>query len=303
MEKKWMIAIGLVAVLVVAAVAVVALNPGTSAKTKVTERGSDTLLELMQNLAEDFNAESKTASVQVSGGGSSVGITALIEKTVDVAQASRAMKSSEIENATAHGVNPVEWKVAIDGIAIIVNSDNPVEDITIEQLRGIYNGTYTNWNQLDDSYPDEPITAFGRQSTSGTFEFFKEHVMKKGDFAPTVTQETGNAQIASKVQSTEGGIGYVGIGYAKEATGAKILLVKEDADSQAYSPLDKDAVYGQDYALWRYLYLYTDGTPEGAVHDWISYVLSDEAQNIVEEVGFYKLPADVLTEMRNQLNA
>ncbi len=302
MQKK-MIIIGIVAVLVLAAVGAAALLGGGSAqqRTTVTEQGSDTMLELMTSLAEEFYHSQDSVQVDVTGGGSGVGIEALIRGNVDIAQASRAMKVSEIASAHANGTDPVEFSVAIDGIALIVNQGNGITGLTIEQLKGIYNGTYTNWNQVGGA--DQAITVFGRQSTSGTYEFFKEAVMDKEDFSPAVSPETGNAAITVKVQQTAGGIGYVGIGYAMQATNAKIVPLQADDEAPAYMPTDEDAVYNKSYPLARDLYLYTDGTPDGAVKQWMEYVLSDEGQNIVAEAGFYKLDPDSLQAMRDRLNA
>jgi phosphate transport system substrate-binding protein len=298
----WII-IGVVAVIIVASAGAVALmgNQATKQRTTVTEQGSDTMLELMTMLAEDFYNSQDSASVDVTGGGSGVGIEALIKGNIDVAQASRAMKSSEIAAAKENGTDPVEFSVAIDGIAIIVNQGNSVPDLTMQQLRGIYNGTITNWNQVGGA--DLAITVYGRQSTSGTYEYFKETVMNKENCSAGVSQETGNAAITVKVQQTAGGIGYVGIGYAKEATSAKIVPLKANATAQAYMPTDETAVYSKAYPLSRSLYLYTDGAPSGAVKAWMEYVLSDEGQNTVAAEGFYKLDPTTLSAMKAKLNA
>ncbi len=303
MSRNMMIALGLVAVLLIGGVvAAVMLGGGSSSSnpTTVTEKGSDTMLELMQKEAEAFNDKQSAASVEISGGGSGVGITALINGQIDVAQASRAMTQGEIKNATSkNGVAPTEFKVAIDGISIIVNSANDVTNLTMAQLRGIYNGTYTNWNQLGG--PDMAITAFGRQSTSGTYQYFQEVVMKKQNFTTGVTQETGNPAILTKVQQTPGGIGSVGIGYAKEATNAKIVWLKANSTAIAYSPLDSGAIYNGSYPLARSLYLYSRLAPTDGVKDWISFVLSDQGQTIAEQAGFYKLPPDVLSAQQAKL--
>ncbi len=303
--RKW-IALGIVAALIVVAVGVAAYSNNVAAQTTVNEQGSDTMLQLMTIIAEGFNNQSNSCQVQVAGGGSGVGITALINRQIDVAQASREMKDSEKQQAKANGVDPVEFSVAIDGLAIIVNHQNKVDNITIEQIRGIYNGTITNWNQINSSLPSMTINAFGRQSTSGTFEFMREHVLKGGNFSQSVSQETGNAQIASKVQQAAGGIGYVGIGYAREASGtggqAKILSVRNNTSAPAYEPTDVDAVYNGTYPLWRYLFLYTNGQPTGCVKDWISFVLSSDGQALTEKVGFYALSPEMHTAMSNKLN-
>ena len=193
----------------------------------------------------------------------------------------------------------MEFSVAIDGIAIIVNSANAVESLTMEQLRGIYNGTYANWNQVGGA--NQPILPYGRQSTSGTYEFFFETVMKKEDFANTVSQETGNAAIATKVNQNAGGIGYIGIGYAEQARGVKMLSLAADAGSDVFMPTDATAVYAGDYPLARDLYIYTAGTPTGATRVWVEYILSAEGQAVVEEAGFYKLDAATLDAMKAKL--
>lgn len=300
MEKKALIVIGVVAVVIVAAVGLALVSQGEGDKpTTLKQQGSDTLLELMTSMSESFNDAQDDVRVDVTGGGSGVGIQSLIEGTIDVAQASRQMKSSEIDAANANNIDPVEFSVAIDGIAIVVNSANAVETLTMEQLRGIYNGTYTNWNQVGGA--DVPILPYGRQTTSGTYEFFFETVMKKEDFATGVSQETGNAAIATKVNQNAGGIGYIGIGYAQQAQGVKTLSLKADVSSEAFLPTDEEAVYAGDYPLSRHLYVYTNGTPEGAVKKWVEYILSDEGQAVVEEAGFYKLDADTLSAMKAQL--
>jgi phosphate transport system substrate-binding protein len=307
-KKNMIIAIAVVAVILVAGVAV-ALSSNSSAnqKTKVTEIGSDTMLELMQLCAEDFNGQSSSTSVSITGGGSGVGITKLIENSTSVAQASRAMTSAEIQNATAHGVNPVEFKVAIDGIAVITNKANTVGELTLDQLAKIYNGTYTNWNQVGG--PDRAIVLYGRQPTSGTYQYFEEVVLLKGkaggsDYAATMKQQTGNQQILSQVEQDAGAIGYVGVGYAKQGAGSiNVLDLKKNATTPAYSALDETAVLDQSYALSRYLYLYTNGVPTGAVNEWMSYVLSSTGgQKVAVEAGFYALPADVQQAMITKLS-
>lgn len=308
MDKKIMYAaIAVIAVVVIAGLAVgLGSNNNAQKKTPVTEIGSDTMLELMQMCAEDFNADSTTASVSITGGGSGVGITKLIQNETDVAQASRAMTAAEAQNAIAQGVNALEFKVAIDGIAIITNSENTVTTLTLDQLANIYNGTYTNWNQVGG--PDLTIVLYGRQPTSGTYQYFEEVVLKKGktgasEFAATMKQQTGNQQILSQVEQDPGAIGYVGVGYAKQGgSSVDVLSIQKNDTSTAYSALDESAVLNQSYSLARYLFLYTNGVPTGAVKDWMAYVLSTEGgQKIVTDAGFYPLPNDVQQEMISKL--
>lgn len=293
LNKKGLIGIGVILIVIVGGLAAVFAMSGGEKPATIKQKGSDTMLELCQVWAERFHEDHKSISVIVSGGGSGTGITALISKNVDVAQASRQIKQSEIDQAIEAGVTPVEFRVAIDGIAIIVHQSNPITELTLDQLRGIFNGTYTNWNQLGG--PDRVIVAYGRQSTSGTYVFFQEHVLKNENYRIDMQQLTGNSAIVSAVSGDSGGIGYVGIGYAEKASGIKVLKLKNDESSQAYSPLDKDAVLSGHYILARYLYLYTNGTPTGPVKEYISWILTD-GQPIAEEIGFYALPAEVVAE-------
>ncbi len=266
----------------------------TPSAVTITQKGSDTMLELCQIFSEEFNADYPWITVEVSGGGSGTGISALINGQVDIAQASRAMKSSERTSAIANGVEPVEFRVAIDGIAVITHQSNGVSVLTEEQLRGIYNGTYTNWNQVGGS--DRAITLYGRQSSSGTYVYFQEEVLKNKNYSANMNMLTGNSAIVTAVQGDQGGIGYVGIGYAN-ASGIKVLELKESVSDPAYSPMDEDAVLSGDYILSRYLYVYTDGTPTDQVSRWLDWILSvDGGQSVVSEIGFYALPQTVIQE-------
>lgn len=289
------LAVGLVAIIAIAAVSLAMLNTGDDQEDiRIAQKGSDTMLELCQIWAEDYMIDNDNAIVEIYGGGSSTGITALINGQVDVAQASRQIKASEIESAQAAGFTPMEFRVAIDGIAIIVHTGNAVDTLTVEQLRGIYNGTYTNWNQVGGA--DLAITLYGRQSTSGTYEFFWEHVLKKENYSSSMNMLSGNSAIVAAVQGDPGGVGYVGIGYA-ESSGISVLDLKKNDTAPAYSPLDGDAVQSGDYDLSRYLYLYTHGEPSEAVKDWLSWILhADLGQKVAEEIGFYALSAEVIAE-------
>ena len=300
-NTKTIAVVAVVVVMIIAAIGAVLLlqGGGGEEKTTISQKGSDTLLELMQNCAERFNENETSITVEVTGGGSGTGITALIAGEVDIAQASRQMKASEYEQAEAAGLNPIEWRVAIDGIAVIVHQNNPVTELTVEQLRGIYNGTYTNWNQVGG--PDLTITAYGRQSTSGTYAYFQEEILDNEDYRADMQQMAGNSAIVDGVKLDEGGIGYVGIGYALGATGIEIVDLAEEEGGPYYSPTDSNAVYGGDYVLARYLYLYTNGTPEDVEFYWLSWILSADGQSIVSDVGFYPLDSTVLAEELTKL--
>lgn len=179
----------------------------------VAEKGSDTMYELCVLWSQRFKNDTGV-TVGIAGGGSGTGINAFIAKQVDVAQASRQMKQSEIDQAVANGVHPVEWKVAMDGIAIIVEKSNPISVLTMDQLGKIYKGNFTNWNDVGGS--SKSIVLYGRNSASGTYGYFQEVVLANQAYSSSMQQFPGNSQIVVQVTQNKGGIGYVGIGYAKE---------------------------------------------------------------------------------------
>jgi phosphate transport system substrate-binding protein len=270
----------------------------TTANLKQT--GSDTMLELCQIWSEDFHSNYSWINVQVVGGGSGVGIQDFQQKKNDMAQASRQMTSGEQAAAIAAGRNPVEFKVALDGITIIVHSGNGVTTLTMDQLKGLYNGSITNWNQVGGS--DQAVNLYGRQSTSGTYQYFYEVVLGKTNYSVNMNMLQGNSAIVDAVKNDAGGIGYVGIGYAKQSTGINVLSLMHNSTSTAYSPLNDTAVLSFKYDLSRYLYIYTDGTPTGAEKRWLSWILdANSGQKIAGEMGFIAMPADTIAAMKAQL--
>ncbi len=294
--SKTTIVIVVVALLILAGVAAVFLMGGGGDETStIVQRGSDTMLELMQDCAEQFNGDYANITVEVTGGGSGTGIAGLINGQVDVAQASREIKESELQNAQDNGVDPLRFRVAVDGIAVIVHENNPLSNMTTEDLRGIYNGTYTNWNQISDG--EGEIVAYGRQSTSGTYTFFQEAILQQEDYTAEMNQMAGNAAIVDAVSLDDDGIGYVGLGYAVNAEGITILSLAAEEGGPAYAPTDTEAVNSGDYVLARYLNLYTDGVPTDAVKTWISWILDpDEGQQVVENLGFYPLDQETINQ-------
>ncbi|MCL6466380.1 MAG: PstS family phosphate ABC transporter substrate-binding protein [candidate division WOR-3 bacterium] len=250
---------------------------------EIIVKGSDTMLNLVQRLAEGFAAVRGDVTVSVAGGGSGVGITAITNREVDIANASRAIKSKEISAARAQGVNPVEIVIALDGLAVIVNSKNPVKNLTVQQIGAIYRGEIKNWNEVGG--PNKKIVLYGRQPNSGTFVFFREEVVK-GEYASYMRQMNGNAQIVDAVKNDEGGIGYVGLGYIRNVEGIRPLAVAKSSQDQYISPLNEADVKSGAYPLTRPLYQYTNGKPKGQVLDFIRFELSPEGQKIVEEEGF-----------------
>ncbi len=262
---------------------------------EVIVKGSDTMLNLTQRLAEAFSAAQPDVTISITGGGSGVGISAIINREVDIANASRAIKSKEISTARANGVNPTEIVIALDGLAVIVNNKNPVNQLTVDQIGAIYRGQLTNWSQLGG--PNKKIVLYGRQPNSGTFVFFREEVVK-GEYSPAMRQMNGNAQIVEGVKADEGGIGYVGLGYLKGVTGVKPLSIARKAGEKFVSPLDSASVSAGSYPLTRPLYQYTNGKPKGLARAFIQFELSPEGQKIVAEEGF--IPVTENYRQRNE---
>jgi len=249
--------------------------PALALAGNTTVKGSDTMVVLAQRWAEAWMKQQPSKKVQVTGGGSGTGIAALINGTTDVATVSRTMKADEKAKLEARGATPVETAVARDGVAVYVNSANPVESLTVEQLRGIYLGDVTNWKQVGGK--DAPIVIYSRENSSGTYVFVKEHVLKGEDFAPQAQTLPGTAAVVNAVSKEKNGIGYGGGAYAR---GVKELRVDGIAPT-------KEAVLSGKYPLSRPLFVYTKGAPAGEVKEFIDFCLSAAGQKIVSEVGYF----------------
>ncbi len=267
---------------------------GKTGKVLIRIRGSDTLVNLVQRLAEEFMKKRSDIWVAVTGGGSGTGIAALINKEVDIADASRAMKSKEIKLAKERGVEPVGVVIALDGLAIIVNESLPIDSLTLEQLGRIYRGEIKRWSEVGG--PDMEISLYGRTSASGTFVYFRDKVVK-GDYSPRMKGMIGNSHIVEAVKKDKAGIGYVGIGYAVDEKGRveaalKVLRIAKDASSPAVTPLKVENVKEGLYPLARPLYQFTNGKPKGAILEFIRFELSEEGQKIVTKEGFYPITPD-----------
>ncbi|MFI5211534.1 MAG: phosphate ABC transporter substrate-binding protein [Ignavibacteria bacterium] len=254
-------------------------------KKSITIKGSDTMVHLMSTLAEAFMKKDASQKVSVTGGGSGTGIAALINGTTDICASSRDMQQKEKDEAKGKNVNPVEQKVAFDGIAIVVNPENTVKEITMEQLKKIYTGAYKNWKELGG--PDQSITVLSRESNSGTYVFFQEHVLNKENYAPTVKLMPATSAIVQSVSSDKWSIGYVGLGYTKEGN-VKVIPVKKDADAPGVMPTH-ETVLDKSYPIARPLYLYFNGDPQGSNKVFLDFVLSPEGQKIVDETGYITL--------------
>jgi len=269
------------AILAVLAITVTAM-PALAGKRGVTIKGSDTMVILGQRWAERYMATHPGSMLQITGGGSGTGIAALINGNTDICQASRPMKMDEKKKLRdRYQTMGVEIPVAKDGLSIYVHENNPLTDITVAQLKDIYTGKLTNWKELGGK--DEVIVVYSRESSSGTYVFFKDHVLDGADFAPMVQTLPGTAAVVNAVSKDPRGIGYGGVAYAK---GIRITPLKKDAASPGVLPSEA-AVRDGSYALARDLYFYTRNKPDGAIKEFIDWVLSPDGQKLASEVGYF----------------
>ncbi len=266
------------------AMAAVSATAGT-----ITIKGSDTLVILAQKWAEVYMSKHPEAKIQVTGGGSGIGFAALQNNTTDIADASRSIKPAERAACIkAFGKSPREYKVALDGLSVYVNSDNPVNELSVDQLKDIFTGKIHNWKDLGGN--DAPLTVYSRENSSGTYEFFKEHILKAQDFVSSAQTMPGTAALLQAVSKDKNGIGYGGAAYGH---GAKALKIKPTADAPAIEPTEANVVAGK-YPIWRYLYNYLNPeNDKGDVAAYLNWIRSDEGQGIVKEVGYYPLPENL----------
>ena len=287
--KKWLV----LAAAMIAALALVgcggtdATAPtggGTAGETgeltgSLTVQGSDTMVNLSQAWAEAFQAANPGITVSVTGGGSGTGIASLINGTVDFANASRQMKDEEFTQASDAGVTAVEIEVAKDGIVVLVNPANAVADLTIEQLGQIYRGEITNWKDVGGA--DKAIVLLGRDTASGTYEYFQEEVVgEEAEYSKSMKNLQSSQAIVDEVSKNADAIGYVGIGYESEAIKHLSLA--------GVSP-SLDTVLDGSYPLSRGLYMYSNGEPDGAKKAFSDWILSPDGQAVVSDQGFVPL--------------
>lgn len=267
----------------IAALLVTIMTLGFSFTTvdKITVKGSDTMVILAQKWAEVYMKKNPTQTIQVTGGGSGVGISALINGSTDIATSSRPMKSSETQKLKARFNSlGVEIPCAKDGISIYVNKANGVSELSVKQIGQIFSGQITNWKQVGGV--DAGIKLYGRESSSGTFVFFKDNVVKT-DYAPSCQTLPGTAAIVNAVKKDKYGIGYGGAAYAE---GVKDCKVKKDDKSPAYLPT-AETIKNKTYPISRYLYMYLRNRPTGETKAFIDWILSPEGQKIIEGVGYF----------------
>ena len=255
----------------------------------IENKGSDTLVNLALAWAETYMEAHPEARISVTGGGSGTGIAAMINGTVDIANASRAMKPEEIAAAQANGISPVEFTVARDAIAVVVHPSNPVDTLTLQQISEIYTGNITNWSQVGGE--DRPIVLLSRESNSGTYVYFLENVIRLGNkesellFTPDTLLMPSSEGISTEVRQNPNGIGYDGLGYV--TADQKVVAVARDADAPYVLP-SVETVNDGSYPIARPLYMYTAGEPAGQLKLYLDWVLSD-GQSLVSELGFVPL--------------
>jgi phosphate transport system substrate-binding protein len=254
---------------------------GFAQQSKITVKGSDTMVILAQKWAELYMKKNPTATIQVTGGGSGVGITALINGTTDICNSSRPMKQTEIEKLKArYNILGVEIPCAKDGVTIFLNDANKVNELTLKQISDIYTAKIRNWKELGGA--DAEIRLYGRENSSGTYTYLHDEVVK-ADYASTVQSLPGTAAVVNAVKKDVNGIGYGGAAYA---VGVKYAKVKKDANSPAYVPSAETIGKGQ-YPITRFLYMYLRNRPTGETKKYIDWILSPEGQMVVTEVGYF----------------
>jgi phosphate transport system substrate-binding protein len=268
----------------IAIVALAALGGAAFARPAVagtvTVKGSDTMVVLGQRWAEEYMKKHAATTIQVTGGGSGTGISALINGTTDVCEASRAMKDVEKKQlAEKAGAPPVETVVAKDGLSVYVNDSNPIKELTMAQLKAIFTGKVDNWKALGG--PDARIIPYSRENSSGTYVFFKEHVLENADYTPRAQAMPGTAAVVNAVVKEKNGIGYGGAAYAK---GVKELKIKVGTEEIAPT---KEHVKSGKYPLARSLFFYLKARPAGDAKTFIDYCLSPEGQELVTRVGYF----------------
>lgn len=252
----------------------------------LTVKGSDTLVILAQKWAEVYMQRNPATKIQVTGGGTGTGFAALQNQTTELCNASRKIRAKEIEACVkAFGKRPTEYKVALDGLSIYVHESNPIEQLSIEDLEGIFTAKIRNWKEVGGT--DQPIVLYSRENSSGTYEFFKEHVLKGKDFAAIAQTLQGTAQVLQAVAGEPKGIGYGGAAYG---AGAKHIKVSKEKGGAGVEPSEESVAAGS-YPIWRYLYIYVNpALDKGEVAAYLNWIRSDAGQDVVKGIGYFPLP-------------
>lgn len=266
--------------------------PGSSA-AYIENKGSDTIVNLALAWAERYQSEHPEVRISVTGGGSGTGIAALINGTVDIANASRQIKPEEIEQAKANGVSPVEFIIARDAIAVIVNPENPVSQLTLRQISDIYSGKFNKWAEVGGE--ERPIVRLSRETNSGTHVYFLETVLRLGNsddqtlFSMDTLLLPSSEGIIAELRRNPNPIGYDGLGYVPKDL--KMIAVAEKEEGRYVLP-SIETVNDKSYPIARDLYMYTNGEPTGVIKEYIDWILSTEAQEIVAELGFVPISSN-----------
>lgn len=260
-------------------------------RSEIVIKGSDSEVNVVQRLAEEFMKVHPEVVISVTGGGSGTGIAALIDGSCTLANSSRALKGDEKVRALEKKVDPKAFSFATDAVALVVNPANPLSQLDLDQAGRIFRGEVTDWKDVGGA--PGPISLYGRQSNSGTYDYFKSTVVK-GEFSGSVKEMNGNAQIVEGVSGDLGAVGYSAAGYVLDKPGVKVLSLL--VDGQAVSPADEAAVLSGRYPLARPLYQFMNGKPSGALADFLRYEASDAGQAIVKEMGFYPVFVDIKAE-------
>ena len=250
-----------------------------------TIKGSDTMVQLMSLLSESYMKTNPENKISITGGGSGTGISAILNGTTDICASSREIEEKEISIGKSKNIVPVSVVIANDGLAVVVHKDNPINELTMEQVKKIYTGEYKNWKDLGGQ--DQPIDVYSRESSSGTYKFFQEHVLNKKDYAKEVKLMPSTQTIIQSVSDSKWAVGYSGLGYTKNAN-IKILGIKKDDSSPVVIPSDK-TVLDKTYSIARPLYLMFNGEPKGELKKFVDFCISEAGQKIVEESGYVKI--------------
>ena len=261
---------------------------GGERRQVIQNKGSDTLVNVAQAWAEDYQVVNPTVVVAVSGGGSGTGIASLINGTVDIANSSRAIKDSEVEQARKNGQDPIQHIVGYDALAIFLHADNPIDEISIEQLQDIYvdGGSALSWTDLGIEVPgckDQEIVVVSRQNNSGTYAYFREAVLGAQDFRLGTRDMHGSKDVVDLVEKTPCAIGYSGLAYTTDHV--KMPCVSQEPGSACVAPSVDTAVDGS-YPIARPLFMYTNGEPTGYIGDYLNWIKSDEGQCIILAKGY-----------------
>jgi phosphate transport system substrate-binding protein len=272
----------------IATAALVTACGGGEQRQVIQNKGSDTLVNVAQAWAEAYQTVNPAVVVAVSGGGSGTGVAALINGTVDLANASRVIKDKEIELARKNGQDPVKHVVGFDALAVYLHGDNPLSEISIDQLAEIYgdSGTYTNWTDLGVEVPGcqgQEIVVVSRQNNSGTYVYFRQTVLAKGDFRLGTRDMHGSKDVVDLVENTPCAIGYSGLAYATDHV--KLACIASGPSGSCTNPSVATALDGS-YPIARPLFMYTNGEPTGHVGEYLNWIKSNEGQCIILEKGY-----------------